>query len=226
MRKDPSSAKPALGSSGPGSGGLREFQTDWSGQIPDLLCERKRSLPRTMSELDDSAPIFTGGHGRMLCGQLKTAVLRLKACRIIRQKRPSLPRGGCPSGCYVEEQHAFSRRQEESKDKEKRKGSATTSPSSQVRGLQRAHEDIWLRLGATQAKGTSWSLDGKVPTPNSVVLTTPTALKIDGVATWVHHTHVRSADPSMIRKDFVTTWSVDREQRNLLKLKLWCARPA
>ena len=36
-----------------------------------------------------------------------------------------------------------------------------------------------------------------------VVLTTPTTLKVDGIVTWVHHTHVRPVDPSLIQKDFV-----------------------
>ncbi|KAK1338559.1 hypothetical protein QTO34_019212 [Cnephaeus nilssonii] len=59
-----------------------------------------------------------------------------------------------------------------------------------------------------------------------VVLTTPTALKVDGVATWVHHTHVHPADPSAVQENFITRWSIDQDQRNPLKLKLRRARPA
>lgn len=30
-----------------------------------------------------------------------------------------------------------------------------------------------------------------------MILTTPTALKIDGIATWIHYTHTRLADPEI-----------------------------
>ncbi|XP_059537141.1 uncharacterized protein LOC132226566 [Myotis daubentonii] len=117
--------------------------------------------------------------------------------------------------------------------------------SLSLRGLQKAHEDIWPRLRAIyeasptptphQHRPGDWvyvrrhrreTLEPRWKGPYTVVLTTPTALKVDGVATWVHHTHVRSADPSMTRKDFITKWSIDRDQCNPLKLKLRRARPA
>ncbi|KAK1327365.1 LOW QUALITY PROTEIN: hypothetical protein QTO34_014997 [Cnephaeus nilssonii] len=59
-----------------------------------------------------------------------------------------------------------------------------------------------------------------------VVLMTPTALKVDGVTTWVHHTHVRPADPSAIWEDFIAQWSITRDQCNPIKLKLRCSQPA
>ncbi|KAK1342250.1 hypothetical protein QTO34_015006 [Cnephaeus nilssonii] len=62
--------------------------------------------------------------------------------------------------------------------------------------------------------------------PYIVVLTTPTALKVVGIATWVHHTHVRPADPSAVQENYITRWSIDQDQRNLLKLKLRRTRPA
>ena len=57
-----------------------------------------------------------------------------------------------------------------------------------------------------------------------VVLTTPTTLKVDGIATWVH-THIQPADPSSIRKDFVMRWAINQDQHNPLKLKLQRIRP-
>ncbi|XP_078291610.1 uncharacterized protein LOC144613856 [Panthera onca] len=108
-----------------------------------------------------------------------------------------------------------------------------------LRGLQKAHKDIWPRLhpiyeaGPTptphQYRPGDWvyikrhhreTLEPRWKGPYIVVLT-PTALKVDGIATWVHHTHVRPADPSSIRKDFVTRWAISRDQHNPLKLKGW-----
>uniref|UniRef100_A0ABI7ZYB3 Integrase catalytic domain-containing protein n=1 Tax=Felis catus TaxID=9685 RepID=A0ABI7ZYB3_FELCA len=113
-----------------------------------------------------------------------------------------------------------------------------------LRGFQRAHEDIWPRLHAIYKAGPTptphqyrpgdWvyikrhcqeTLKPCWEGPYIVVLTTPTALKVDGIATWVHHTHVRPADPCSIRKDFVTQWAVNRDQHNPLKLKLQRIRP-
>ncbi|XP_058557244.1 uncharacterized protein LOC131496076 isoform X2 [Neofelis nebulosa] len=53
----------------------------------------------------------------------------------------------------------------------------------------------------------------------------PHRCQIDGITTWVHHTHVRPADPSSIRKAFVTRWAISRDQHNPLKLKLQSIRP-
>ncbi|EHB06889.1 Gag polyprotein, partial [Heterocephalus glaber] len=56
--------------------------------------------------------------------------------------------------------------------------------------------------------------------PYITVLTTPTALKVDGIASWVHYTHVRPVDPHAVLEDFVTSWQVSKDQDNPLKLKL------
>ncbi|VFV42767.1 Hypothetical predicted protein, partial [Lynx pardinus] len=61
--------------------------------------------------------------------------------------------------------------------------------------------------------------------PYIMVLTIPTPLKVGGIVTWVHHTHMRPADPSSIQKDFVTRWAINRDQHNPLKLKLQHIRP-
>ncbi|VFV35887.1 Hypothetical predicted protein, partial [Lynx pardinus] len=113
-----------------------------------------------------------------------------------------------------------------------------------LRGLQRAHEDIWLCLRAIYEAGPTptphqyrprdWvyikrhhreTLEVCWKGPYVVVLTTPTALKVDSIATWVHHTHIWPADPTSIWKDFITGWAVNRDQHNPLKLKLQRIRP-
>ncbi|XP_053763578.1 uncharacterized protein LOC109278961 isoform X3 [Panthera pardus] len=110
---------------------------------------------------------------------------------------------------------------------------------STAEGLQRVLEDIWPHLRAIYEAGPTltphqyrpgdWvyvkrhhreTLEPHWKGPYIVVLTTPTALKVDGIATWVHHTHVRPADPSTIRKDFVMRWAVNWDQHNPLKLRL------
>ncbi|VFV31571.1 Hypothetical predicted protein, partial [Lynx pardinus] len=96
--------------------------------------------------------------------------------------------------------------------------------------LQRAHENIWPCLRAIYKAGLTRHLISTGRETGSmsrgttetyiVVLTTPTALKVDGIATWVHHTHIQPADPSLIRKYFVMRWAISWDQNNPLKLKL------
>ena len=56
--------------------------------------------------------------------------------------------------------------------------------------------------------------------PVLVVLTTPTALKVDGIATWVHYTHVWPADLFALREEFLPQWKAKLDKTNPLKLKL------
>lgn len=107
------------------------------------------------------------------------------------------------------------------------------------------HEDVWAHLhtiyeaGATLAphwyRPGDWvyvkrhhreTLELRWKGPCIVVLTTPTTLKVDSIATWVHHTHVWQADPSTVQEDFITQWTVSRDQRDLLKLRLRRTQPA
>ncbi|XP_019272837.1 uncharacterized protein LOC109248023 [Panthera pardus] len=56
--------------------------------------------------------------------------------------------------------------------------------------------------------------------PYMVILTTPTALKVDGITPWVHYTHIRPADPHAVLKDFVPEWKSQPDKDNPLKLRL------
>jgi hypothetical protein len=51
-----------------------------------------------------------------------------------------------------------------------------------------------------------------------VILVTPTALKVDGVGPWVHHSRVRQA--SQQEQEEAREWIVRRHPNNPLKLKL------
>ncbi|EHB00728.1 Gag polyprotein, partial [Heterocephalus glaber] len=108
-----------------------------------------------------------------------------------------------------------------------------------IEALQSVHEDIWPKLEALYQTGPppephryrpgDWvfvrrhrqkDLEPRWKGPYVTVLTTPTALKVDGIASWVHYTHVRPADPHTVLEDFVPSWQVSRDQDSPLKLKL------
>ena len=102
------------------------------------------------------------------------------------------------------------------------------------------HKDIWKRLEALYLtkpppephrfwpghwvyvwRHHSGNLEPRWKGPYSVILVTPTALKVDGISTWVHFSHVRPADPVTDLHDVLPQWRVSKHPDNPLKLKLW-----
>ncbi|XP_047557584.1 uncharacterized protein LOC125084395 [Lutra lutra] len=103
--------------------------------------------------------------------------------------------------------------------------------------LQRTHEQVWPKLRASTRPGHPRTpIDiGRVYVQRHqhqtlqpgwkghyiVLLTTPTALKVDGITPWVHYTQVRPADPHAVLKDFVPEWKSQPNKDNPLKPELW-----
>ncbi|XP_072865044.1 succinyl-CoA:glutarate CoA-transferase isoform X6 [Chlorocebus sabaeus] len=59
--------------------------------------------------------------------------------------------------------------------------------------------------------------------PLQVLLTTPTALKVEGITSWIHYTHVKPVDPTSDLfgpSGAPVTWTVDKAKNNPLKLTL------
>ncbi|XP_058575723.1 uncharacterized protein LOC131506283 [Neofelis nebulosa] len=106
--------------------------------------------------------------------------------------------------------------------------------------LQRVHEDVWPKLKELYETGPppiphefrpgDWvlvkrhqqgTLEPRWKGPFQVILTTPTAIKIDRIATWIHFAHVKLVDPfSDLIGPSKTTWIVDQTKDNPLKLTL------
>ncbi|XP_063460424.1 uncharacterized protein LOC134730401 [Pan paniscus] len=112
--------------------------------------------------------------------------------------------------------------------------------------LQKIHQEIWPKLKElyeTSPPPTphpyqpgDWvlvkrhrqeTLEPRWKGPLQVLLTTPTALKVEGIASWIHYTHVKPVDPTsdllgpiMAAAEAPDTWTVDRAKNNPLKLTL------
>ncbi|XP_054973083.2 uncharacterized protein LOC129398675 [Pan paniscus] len=112
--------------------------------------------------------------------------------------------------------------------------------------LQKIHQEIWPKLKElyeTSPPPTphpyqpgDWvlvkrhrqeTLEPRWKGPLQVLLTTPTALKVEGIASWIHYTHVKPVNPTsnllgpiMAAAEAPDTWTVDRTKNNPLKLTL------
>ncbi|XP_077854288.1 uncharacterized protein LOC144340185 [Macaca mulatta] len=112
--------------------------------------------------------------------------------------------------------------------------------------LQKIHQEIWPKLKELYETGPpptphpyqpgDWvlvkrhrqeTLEPRWKGPLQVLLTTPTALKVEGIASWIHYTHVKPVDPTSDLLGPITaaaeapaTWTVDRAKNNPLKLTL------
>ena len=73
---------------------------------------------------------------------------------------------------------------------------------------------VWMRYPQVENLEPRWK------GPYLVILTTPTALKVDGITPWVHYTHVQPADPHAVLKDFIPEWKSQPDKDNPLKLRL------
>ncbi|CAD7686463.1 unnamed protein product [Nyctereutes procyonoides] len=120
----------------------------------------------------------------------------------------------------------------------------TPGLQDRLKALQIIQHQIWKPLAAVYRPGDttgphpfqigdsvyvrrhqSRTLEPRWKGPYTVLLTTPTALKVDGIAAWVHASHVQrapstsTADASQDRPDEPLQWKLHRTQ-NPLKIRL------
>ena len=107
-----------------------------------------------------------------------------------------------------------------------------------LQSLQYSHRDTWKRLKVLYESGPppephcyrpgDWvymgrhhqeTVEPRWKGPFLVVLMTPSALKVDGISTWVH-THVWPADLFALREELLPQWKTKLDKINPLKLKL------
>ncbi|VFV23716.1 Hypothetical predicted protein [Lynx pardinus] len=114
--------------------------------------------------------------------------------------------------------------------------------NSNPQATGRVHEDVWPKLKELYETGPppiphqfrpgDWvlvkrhrqeNLEPRWKGPFQVILTPPTAIKVDRIATWIHCTHAKPVHPF---SDLIgppakgTTWTINRSKDNPLKITL------
>ncbi|CAD7676243.1 unnamed protein product [Nyctereutes procyonoides] len=135
-------------------------------------------------------------------------------------------------------------RERERQRHRQREKQAPCTGSPMLKALQIIQHQIWKPLAAVYRPGDttgphpfqigdsvyvrrhqSRTLEPRWKGPYTVLLTTPTALKVDGIAAWVHASHVQrapstsTADASQDGPDEPLQWKLHRTQ-NPLKIRL------
>ncbi|XP_036016098.1 uncharacterized protein Gm53928 isoform X2 [Mus musculus] len=82
----------------------------------------------------------------------------------------------------------------------------------------RVGDTVWVRRHQTKNLEPRWK------GPYTVLLTTPTALKVDGIAAWIHAAHIKAATTPPAGTASGPTWKVQRSQ-NPLKIRLTRGAP-
>ncbi|KAF0883722.1 POL1 protein, partial [Crocuta crocuta] len=113
----------------------------------------------------------------------------------------------------------------------------------EIQAIQRSHEHVLTKLRALYESGPppephqywpgNWvyvkrhrqeTLEPRWKGPYIILLTTPTTLKVDGIAAWIHYTHVRPADHFQVPEDYLNPgtqqWRLQPDKKNPLKLRL------
>ncbi|XP_060222450.1 protein NYNRIN-like isoform X1 [Meriones unguiculatus] len=106
-----------------------------------------------------------------------------------------------------------------------------------VKATQWAHKHVWPKLRALYEAGPvpephkfrpgDWvfvkrfrqnTLEPRWKGPYIILLTTPTAIKVDGIAAWIHYSHARPANPFSVPEDYLTPaapeWKVSKDNAN------------